>query len=253
MAVLPALAPGVAEVTPTAPVVNRRPQRAPRSVPREALIYTRREHAALPRLDAAFREMYTIGLPELDAGERFTLGVTSAVRGEGRTTTALGLALAVARDLDVDTLIVELDLEHPTLARELHLPEDRGLTSVLLDNVRLEAVLQQLDASSVDVLPAGPAPFAASRLLRSAGLRELLAALRTMYHVVILDLPPALGSSDIVPLSTLTDGVLLVARGGVTPVRLVEQATARLPEGKVRGVVLSGQRSRIPNWLRRRL
>lgn len=226
-------------------------QRRPRSVPAGTPVYTKREIIGLQQLETTFRDMYTRALPELEGGASIVVGVTSAVRGEGRTTTALALALTMARDLDVHVLLVELDMECPSLAREMQLPESPGLAEVLTDDVWIGSAVRHLEAGGIDLLPAGGQPDAASRLLRSSAMKGLLAAMRESYQVVVLDLPPALSSSDIVPLSGLADTLLLVVRAGVTPARLALLATERFAEGKVRGVIVSGQRSKIPNWLRR--
>jgi len=202
-------------------------------------------------LETAYREIYTTQLADLETGESYVIGVTSAVRGEGRTTTALGLALAIARDLGLRVLLVELDLQHPVLAQELQVTGVPGLADAANAPELIGSAVRHLEACGVDVLPAGRAPVAISRLLRSATLRDLIATARTVYHVIVLDMPPALSNSDVVPLSGLTDGVLMVVRSGVTPARLVEQATARFPAGMVKGIILSGQHSKIPNWLRR--
>lgn len=251
MAVSPLATPGFVPGAETATPPISRPARPPRAVPIGTAMYTRRELVTARRLDTTYREMYTAALPELESRTQIVVGVTSAVRGEGRTTTALGLALAIARDLEGRVLLIELDLEQPTLTGELQLQEGPGLVDTLIDNVPIDDAMRHLDLYSVDILPAGRPAAAVSRLLRSAPLRELIAAARQSYRVVVLDLPPALVSSDVGPLSSLTDGVLMVVRAGVTPARLVEQATARFAEDKVRGVILTGQRSKIPNWLRR--
>lgn len=228
------------------------PRLAPRSVPAGRAQFTKRELADLGQLEEAFREIYTVALPESVGAVPVTIGVTSAIRGEGRTTTALGLALTIARDLDVQVLLVELDLERPTLARELHMPESPGLVDILIDgDTMIGSAVRHLDHAGIDLLPVGTRPQAVSRLMRSATLRGLLAAMRDSYQVVVLDLPPAMDNSDIVPLSSLTDGLLMVVRAGVTPTRLVEQATARFAKDKVQGVILTGQYSKMPRWLRR--
>lgn len=250
MAVISA-APGTLVDAGRLPETEARATLAPRAVPAGTPAFTRRELAGRRRVASLFREMYTTGFPELDAGKPFTVGITSAVRGEGRTTTALGFALAVARDIDARVLLIELDLERPTLARELQLPLSPGLVDVLSHDASVEAVIRRLDPCGVDVLPAGTSPKAVSRLLRSAELRSLLALAQDIYQVVVLDLPPALTSSDVVPLSGLTDALLMVVRAGATPIRLVEQARDRFGDGKVRGVILTAQQSKIPNWLRR--
>lgn len=212
---------------------------------------TKRDARAMPHIERAFRDMYTRALPELESGKHLVIGVTSAVRGEGRTTTALGLTLAIARDLEASVLLAELDFGHPSLARSLGLPERPGLVDVLSGAQPVQNAIYRLPPGGIDLLPVGSSPQLASRLLRSSALRQLLETARLAYGVTVLDLPPALSSSDVVPLSNLTDGVLLTVRAGVTPARLVEQAIARFAAGKVRGVILNGSRSRIPRWIRR--
>lgn len=241
--------PGRTTLAPDAAMTSRL---APRSVPAGRPELTKRELADLEQLQESFREIYTAALSESGDAQPVTIGVTSAIRGEGRTTTALGLALTIARDLDVHVLLVELDLERPALARELQIPATPGLVDVLVDgDTFIGAAVRHLENGGIDLLPVGSQPRAPSRLLRSATLRSLLEAMRDSYQVVILDLPPTLGNSDIVPLSSLTDGLLLVVRAGVTPARLVERATTRFPDDKVRGVILTGQYSKIPRWMRR--
>ena len=208
------------------------------------------EEKMLQLLEGTFRDIYTQALPELETGKPVVLGVTSAIRGEGRTSTALGLSLAIAQDLDVQVLLVELDVEHATLADELKVPLRPGLVDVLAGRTDLFTALYRLPCGPIDLLPAGSRPRSASRALRSDALRDLLAKASAAYPVTVLDLPPALSSSDIVPLSEYTDAMLVTARAGVTPARLVNQAVERCAPGKVRGVVLNGQRSRIPAWAR---
>lgn len=200
-------------------------------------------------LEGTFRDIYTQTLPELNDGKHVVVGVTSAIRGDGRTTMALGLALAIARDLDLSVLLTELDLERPALARVLDVPETPGLVDLLTGEADLRAALHRLPSGVFDLLPAGGRPRSASRVLRSSGLHDLIRQAGRAYAVTILDLPPAL-SSDVVPLTDLTDAVLVTARAGVTPVRLVDRAVSQCRPDRLRGVVLNGKRSRIPRWLR---
>ena len=226
---------------------------ASRAVPRrsgaDAAAVTQDERRAARRVKGAYSEVYTEAWPDLQAATPLVVGVTSALRGEGRSTTALGTALAIARDMDVNVLLLELDLERPSLARALGVREGPGLVDILGGRAQLGEALHELPCG-VHLLPAGTEPEASSRLLRSSGLRQLLDTARQVYDVTVLDLPPALANSDVVPLSNLIDGLLLTVRAGATPARLVDQAVARFAPGKVRGIVLNGQRSKIPSWLR---
>jgi Mrp family chromosome partitioning ATPase len=211
---------------------------------------TQLDLVSLQLLEDEFREVYTHALPDLDKAQGFVLGITSAIRGEGRTSCALGLTLAVAHDLDRQVLLVELDLERPKLAGTLHLPEYPGLVDVVSGNEELPAALHPCLDGAVHVLPAGRLTGSASRVLRSDMLRQLISSAIKDHHLVVLDMPPALSGSDVVPLGELTDGVLVVVRASATPARFVDQAIAKFDRDKVRGIVLNGQRSKIPAWLR---
>jgi Mrp family chromosome partitioning ATPase len=225
--------------------------RPPRAVQGDAPTYTRRELAVLPRLDRSYRALYTDALPDLDGPAPLVVGVSSAIRGEGRTTTALGLAMAVARDLERRVLLVELDLERPQLAGLLQSPPRPGVVEVLAGEVTLREAIQYLPAADLYLLPAGGPPPSVARVLRSGAFRELVQAVRSAYDLTVLDLPPTLASSEVGPISAHLDAVLLAVRAGVTPRRLVKQATEKFGEGKVRGLVLNGQESKIPRWLRK--
>jgi Mrp family chromosome partitioning ATPase len=213
-------------------------------------VFTPVEEKILRSLEGTYRDIYTQALPEIETGRSVVLGITSAIRGEGRTSTALGLSLAIAQDMDVQVLLVELDLEHPTLAHDLSVPPQPGLVEVLAGRTDLFAALHRLPCGSIDLLTAGSHPRSASRVLRSDALRDLLTKASPAYPVTVLDMPPALSSSDIVPLSECTDAILVTARAGVTPTRLVSQAVERCAPGKVRGIVLNGHRSKVPSWVR---
>lgn len=255
MAVVPAISPlgdatlaeSAAPDAPAAPAVQR-PQRSLRV---DALAFTRRENAVLPHLERSYRALYTEALPDLDGPTPLVVGVGSAIRGEGRTTTALGLAMAVARDLERRVLLVELDLERPALAELLATVPRPGVVEVLAGEVTLREAIQYLPAADLYVLPAGGPPPSVARVLRSGAFRELVQAVRSAYDLTVVDMPPVLASSEVAPVSTLLDAVLLAVRAGVTPRRLVKQATEKLGEGKVRGLVLNGRQTKIPHWLRK--
>jgi capsular exopolysaccharide synthesis family protein len=162
------------------------------------------------------------------------LMVTSATQGEGKTSTALHLAGALART-GQRVLLVEVDLRRPGLSERLDLVEGVGLTNVLAGTAQLDDVLQSLGGDrQFDVLGAGPRPPSPSDLLASQAMTSLLAVLRDRWDVVILDAPPLLPVADAAALSALADGVLLCIRWGATNESDVERAHALLERSGAR-------------------
>ena len=142
--------------------------------------------------------------------------VTSPQSGEGKTCTTLNLALTLAQR-GARALLVDADLRQPGVVRALGLPEGKGLSSVLTGAHSLGDVLYQVEAlSGLWVLPAGPRLPNPAELLSSRSMEELLRRLRQQFDHLVLDSPPLLMVTDATILSTLVDGVILVAEAGVT-------------------------------------
>ena len=154
-----------------------------------------------------------------------SLAVTSAVSGEGKTTTALGLASMFAAEGRAVAL-VECDLRRPSLSKRLGLTARAGLADVLAGQESLERAMttgrthiadwvgqsrhRQRRDPEFAVLVAGRTPPDAAELLGSSMMRQLVTTLVAQYDTVILDVPPLLAVSDGLVLSGLVDGVVLV-------------------------------------------
>jgi capsular exopolysaccharide synthesis family protein len=142
--------------------------------------------------------------------------VTSTWPGEGKTTLAISLAAMAAR-CGRRTVIVDLDLRHPSVARELDLEVQAGLAEYIQDRRPLDEVVQtsredaRLHVIAVRRPVANPAD-----VLDSPRLKELIALLRRYYDTVVLDVPPALGISDAQAVGLMSDAAVLVARWGST-------------------------------------
>ncbi|MEH0110272.1 polysaccharide biosynthesis tyrosine autokinase [Tersicoccus sp. MR15.9] len=149
---------------------------------------------------------------EVDAPLR-TIVVTSPSSGEGKTTTALGLALAVAES-GVRVLLVDADLRRPGVAGRLQIDPGRGLSSMLIGQADVAQAVVRLDA--IDVLPAGPVPPNPNQLLNSAAAESLIAELGRQYDIIVIDTAPLLPVTDTLPLSKLADGTIVVIRTGHT-------------------------------------
>ena len=167
--------------------------------------------------------------------------VTSSQPGEGKTCTALNLVEALAQR-GPRVLLLDADTRKPSVARLLGVPEAIGLSSVLTGAHSLEEALFQVKSlPELWVLPAGPCPPNPAELLSSPSMDELLRRLRRMFDHVVVDSPPLLMVTDGTILSTLVDGVILVAEAGVTPrgALVRSQRLLRSAGGRTLGVVLN--------------
>lgn len=138
-----------------------------------------------------------------------TLAITSSVSGEGKSTTAINLAVTLA-DAGSRVLLIDADLRRPSVAEYMGLEGRAGLTSVLIGRAKVEEVVQVWRDTSLHVLPSGPVPPNPSELLGSVAMRELLPRLTDAYDVVLLDSPPLLPVTDGAILARIAGGALLV-------------------------------------------
>lgn len=206
-------------------------------VPKRPLTVHEDPHS--PRAEA-FRQLRTnLQFANVDDPPRI-IALTSAVSGEGKTTTLANLAIALGL-AGGRVLVVEADLRRPKLAAYLGLEGAVGLSSVLTGRVQLEQALQPWGDHMFDVLTSGPLPPNPSEMLSSQHMRALLAQLRESYDQVLLDTPPLLPVTDAAAVAPLTDGVILVCRHGHTTRSQVHQAAEGLDAvgARVLGTVLT--------------
>jgi capsular exopolysaccharide synthesis family protein len=157
------------------------------------------------------------GIDQADTSQSAkVLLVTSTWPGEGKTTLAISLAAMAAR-CGRRTVIVDLDLRHPSVARELGLKVQAGLAEYIQDRHPLDEVVQtSREDARLHVIPVRQPVANPSDVLDSPRLKELIALLRRYYDTVVLDVPPALGISDAQAVGLLSDAAVLVARWGST-------------------------------------
>lgn len=169
-----------------------------------------------------------------------SLVVTSALAGEGKSTVALGLAISAAR-LHQRVLLIDADLRRPGLHKQLQLPNDHGLSTLLTsDRALTQAAIQPASTYSdlpISVLTAGSTPTDSVKLLSSKRMRDLMTVFEQHYDLVILDAPPVLGIVDALLAASFSDGVLLVGRMGQVQKAEVAQAVSMLNRLNLVGVV----------------
>jgi non-specific protein-tyrosine kinase len=138
-----------------------------------------------------------------------TLLVTSAEPGEGKSTIAANLAAATAKS-GRKVIVIDADLRRPTLDKIFHLPNDRGLSNVLMQHVTFDKAIQSTEIPGLHVLTSGPLPPNPVELLGSQEMSILLKYLTKWFDLVLLDSPALLPVADAAVLAPSVDGVALV-------------------------------------------
>jgi succinoglycan biosynthesis transport protein ExoP len=188
----------------------------------------------------AFRRLRT-NLQFLELGESArTFVMTSALPGEGKTTTSINLAITLA-DAGQRVVLVDADLRRPSVARYMGIEGSVGLTTVLIGKVGIEDAVQPWGSGTLDVVAAGQIPPNPSELLGSDAMSALVTRLGETYDVVVIDTPPLLPVTDAAILAKRTGGAVLVTGVGAVHRQQVEGAVAALATAKARllGVVVN--------------
>ncbi|MEE3311373.1 MAG: CpsD/CapB family tyrosine-protein kinase [Acutalibacteraceae bacterium] len=171
-----------------------------------------------------------------------TFILTSAIPGEGKSNTAINLAITLAED-SKSVVVVDCDLRKPSLNRYLKLGRNfKGVTDILTGNATVEEALIQFEDLGIHVLTAGAVPPNPSEMLSAEPMQKLVEDLKGAFDYVILDTPPVSVVTDAAILGRYADGALLCVRSDYAPKETVQLAKERLTAVGVRilGVVLTG-------------
>jgi capsular exopolysaccharide synthesis family protein len=169
-----------------------------------------------------------------------TVLFTSSIPGEGKTVTAISIAILFSQ-MGVRVLVIDADLRRPGCHRVLRVENGPGLTEVLTAQREPMEVIRPTSTDHLFLLSAGSLPPNPTELVGSKKMQEVVAALREHYDHILIDSPPVMQVSDAVLLSTMVDGVVLVVNGPETPRHVVRGAHSRLnyARAKILGVVLN--------------
>jgi len=174
-----------------------------------------------------------------------TILVTSSQPSEGKTTTAINTAITLAQS-DVDVVLIDCDLRRPRLHSYFEMDNTHGLTNYLSGERNTDSLIKSCKGlPRLKVITSGPIPPNPAELLSSDEMKNLLQFLRERYKHVIIDSPPAISFTDAAILSTLVDGVVLVAMAGKSSIHLMRRFKHRLGNigARIYGVVLNGIKS----------
>jgi len=191
---------------------------------------------------SAYRMLRTHVLQKARALQARTIGIVSAADSEGKTLTAVNLALHIAAEPNQTVLLVDLDLRHPSVAPLLGLPVEQGLEDYLGAQGQIAGRFWRIEGiERLSILPAVTPLAGSAELLTSARVKYLIHALKSRYadRMVLIDLPPALLSDDVMRIAPQLDAVLVVGREGRTRREDLTRLREILAGAHVLGTVLN--------------
>lgn len=171
-----------------------------------------------------------------------TILVTSSQPSEGKTTTAINTAITLAQ-AGAEVVLIDCDLRRPRLHHHFQLENTHGLTNFLSGERNTAELIKECDKlPNLKIVTSGPIPPNPAELLSSIEMRNLIEFLRSNFKHVIIDSPPAISFTDAVILSTLVDGVIIVAMVGKSSIHMIKRFRQRLSGvgSRIYGVVLNG-------------
>ena len=206
-----------------------------------------REHRIVDGADQrpaaqAYRMLRTQVLQRARAHHLSTIGVISAANGEGKTLTAINLALGLAAEPNQSVLLMDLDLKRPRIAQTLRLPLNQGLEAWFAGLAKLEDLWCGLDgAERLFLMPTmAPVPDSSEALARATTTKMLQDLKeRDPGRLMIVDLPPVLLSDDAITLAPRLDAVVLVVTEGCTRREDISRTLELLGNTRVIGTVLN--------------
>jgi len=205
----------------------------------------RRNHVLLgvtdPAVTRGYKILRTRVLHRLAANNWRSVGITGTVSGEGKSLTALNLALALAQEVNTWVFLVDLDLQRSQIGSYLGLSVEHGLTDYLTGQATLDQCVYDIGVRRLGVVPNVRRAENSSEFLTSPRMSEFVEALleESPRRVIVFDMPPLLASDDVIAFGRRADSHLLVVSPGHTARRTLDNAKEMLAEMNLLGVVLN--------------
>jgi len=194
-----------------------------------------------------YRQLRTRLLKTMRDNKWTTLAITSAHERAGKTLTAANLAISLSRDVNTTVLLVDLDLNTPTVHQKLNLKPEKGLVDYLEGTADLEDIVFDPGIEGLIVIAGRSAGKESSELLASPTMNRLIRDLydQDVASIIIFDLPPLLRNDDAILFSPFADAVLVVVEDGVTTEEQLRHAMQLLDKANVIGTILNKSRDEL--------
>ncbi len=179
---------------------------------------------------------------DLEGGNSNLIMVTSALPGEGKSFTAINLAISIAMELDHTVLLVDADVSKPSILKNVGLPAAPGLMDVLSENnIELSEFLLKTNIPKLSILPAGMPHANATEFLASEAMNRLLDEIAQRYsdRIVIFDSPPLIATTEARVLATHMGQIVMVVESGRTPGGALHQALTAVEACPIKMMVLN--------------
>jgi exopolysaccharide/PEP-CTERM locus tyrosine autokinase len=224
--------------------ITRAPVHLPPPAPKKGVVVTNEllVAATKPNTPEAeeYRKLKTL-LVQRTKGDEFRnmLMVTSSISSEGKSITAINLAMALSQEYDHTVLLVDADLRRPSVHKYLGIDKGKGLSECLLNEIDVSDALIRTGIGNLSVLQAGKEIANPTEIFSSQRVRDFLTEMKHRYpdRYIIIDTPPLLPFAETRSLSRLVDGVVLVVREGMVSHRQLNETMEGLKGAHLLGVV----------------
>lgn len=196
----------------------------------------------------SYRLLRTQILQRFNENNWNVLAITSPGEGEGKTLTAINLAISMAREINLSVLLVDANMRQPGMLKYFGQTDCKGLSDYLIDDIPIEDLLVQPDLyHDLVILPGGQPLDNSAEMLNSPKMEQLVSDMRagSENRIIIFDLPPVLTSTDTLAFSPQVDAALLVIEDTVTTKSDVECTIERLSRTNIVGTVLNKSRDAV--------
>jgi len=203
-------------------------------------------------------EQYKIlrtNIQSLKQAKRYnTFAITSSIHGEGKTVTAINLAIAMAHDFNNKSiLLIDADLRKCKVAKYLGLNPSPGLSEVLREEAEPDATFVNPGVDNLTVMPSGKTSRNPAELLGSKKMERLIASFKTRFDYIFIDTPPVMPLTDACIVGPLADGVILVVQAARTQRDIIRHAENRLHQARAKtlGYVMTNVEFHLPQYMYR--
>lgn len=171
------------------------------------------------------------------------IGVTSSLRGEGKSTSAINLSYSLA-EAGKRVLLIDADMRLPSVAKKMEISNDVGLSNILVNSGERMgvSVYKTLVHENWHIITSGSIPPNPSELLGSNRMKKLLEALSAKYDFIIIDLPPVDIVTDALVIAPVIDGMVIVVKENSTDRRSLNECVRllKMSDAKILGFVMTG-------------
>jgi capsular exopolysaccharide synthesis family protein len=203
----------------------------------------RRSRLVLTDTDSPISEQYRSLRARIQSMRRSrpirTIAITSALPGEGKTTTAVNLASSFGLDLERTTCLIDADMRTPAVHRALPTQPEAGLGEVLIGDAKPEEAMVRIPDTRLWIMPVRSLPSQPAELLASSKMTDLLEDLTSRFDTVVIDSPPVLGLPDATTLIDVCDAGILVVHAGRASREDLEATLERIDSSKLLGMVFN--------------